>query len=177
MAYGSDADEAFPEAPDFQCSWTQFEYYYAHQQGKKVIGWVCAPGLSRKDFVETGANPGEIARKQRLQEEHRQRVASGEFTGTPLAGKVKRMLNEHVNSMEELLPAVAASVASVHGFGGTLSFEPNLHQLPPRPLGFVGRQSDLAELRAKKLCRRHSAHRPAGHGRHWQDGPRAGAGP
>ncbi len=148
MASGSDADESFPEVPGFQCSWTQFEYYYAHQQGKTVIALVCAPVLSRKDFAETGANAGDIARKQRLQGEHRQRVASGKFTGTPLAGKVKRTLNENVNSLEELLQAVAASVASVLELAGTLSFKPKLHTLPPRPVGFIGRETDLTKLRA-----------------------------
>ena len=38
MAYGSDADEPFPDAPAYECSWTQFEYYFAHHQGKKVTG-------------------------------------------------------------------------------------------------------------------------------------------
>ena len=48
MAFGSDADQPFPEAPGFQCSWTQFEYYHAHQQKKDVIAFVCAPRLSKK---------------------------------------------------------------------------------------------------------------------------------
>ena len=147
MAYGSDAEEPLPDVPRFQCSWTQFEYYYAHEQSKKVIAFVCAPDLSRRDFVETGADTADIARKQRLQQEHRQRVASGEFTGTPLASRIKRTLNEGVNSWEQLLQAIAASVASVHGLAGSLSFEPRLHTLPDRPIGFVGREADLAKLR------------------------------
>ena len=32
LGYGSDATDPFTYAPDFQCSWTQFEYYHAHQQ-------------------------------------------------------------------------------------------------------------------------------------------------
>jgi hypothetical protein len=80
-------------------------------------------------------------------------VTSGEFTGTPLAGKIKRTLNEQVNSMEELLQAVAASVATIHGLTGTsgLCLQPKLHQLPPIPQGFVGREADLATLRAQNL--------------------------
>ena len=147
MAYGADADKPFPDAPGFQCSWTQFEYYYAHQQGKKVIAFVCAPDLSHRDFAETGAGAADIARRQRLQQEHRQRVASGEFTGTPLAAGVQRTLNEEVNSWDQLLQAIAAAVTSVHGLAGNLSFEPRLHTLPDRPLVFVGREADLAKLR------------------------------
>ncbi len=33
MGCGSDATAPFPDAPAFQCSWTQFEYYHAHERG------------------------------------------------------------------------------------------------------------------------------------------------
>src|SRR5690606_26921082 len=52
LGYGSHATAPFPEASDFQCSWTQFEYYRAHQQGKDVIAFVCAPELSATGFQE-----------------------------------------------------------------------------------------------------------------------------
>ncbi|MCX7049002.1 MAG: tetratricopeptide repeat protein [Candidatus Sumerlaeota bacterium] len=190
MGYGSDAQDPFPEAPGFQCSWTQFEYYFAHQQKKDVIAYVCAPNLSKAKFAEKGA-AAERKRKARLQQEHRQRVESGKFDGTPLAGKVKRTCNETVDSVQALLKAVAAAVGTLHkldqdscakaqqqlydlaaaveridaGVGtanekldsilALLMAKPQsagepalrLHQLPLRPEGFVGRESDLDALR------------------------------
>ncbi len=151
-AYGAEAHDAFPDSSGFQCSWTQFEYYYAHQQGKKVIAFATGQDLTCLGFAEKGDNAADIERKKRLQKAHYDRVLSGEFTDTPFAGKVKRTLNERVRSMEELLQAVAASVASVHGFAdvGEITVQPSLHQLPPNPLdqGFVGREADLQKLRA-----------------------------
>ena len=54
--YGSHATDAFPDAPAFQCSWTQFEYYYAHQQRKPVFAAVLHPDLSKPGFAEEGAS-------------------------------------------------------------------------------------------------------------------------
>jgi hypothetical protein len=47
MGYGSDATDPFTEAPGFQCSWTQFEYYHGHREKMDLIAFVCAPGLFR----------------------------------------------------------------------------------------------------------------------------------
>ncbi len=74
LGYGSHAQSPFPEAPEFQCSWTQFEYYQAHAMGKKVIAFACAPSLSADGFVEKG-DPSERAHKAQLQLRHR----SGSF--------------------------------------------------------------------------------------------------
>ena len=136
MGYGSDAADPFPAMPGFECSWTQFEYYHAHEKGKDVIAFVCAPDLSLAGFVEKG-DAAAIARKQRLQKEHRERVASGEFDATPLAGKVGRTSNEHVDSVQSLLKAVAAAVGTLHKLGESgkavsaeLEVMRSLHQLP-----------------------------------------------
>jgi tetratricopeptide (TPR) repeat protein len=153
LGYGSHADEPFASVPAFQCSWTQFEYYYAHAKDKDVIAFVCAPGLSAAGFVEEG-DDAERQLKARLQKEHRDRVASGKFDGTPLAGR-KRTLNETVDSVEKLLQAVSAAVATLHRLTseqerlqGELTRERFLHQLPPRPTRFVGREDELRRLRA-----------------------------
>ena len=113
LGYGSHATAPFPGHPAFQCSWTQFEYYHAHQQGKDVIAFVCAPDLSTPGFTEEHASPAELALKQRLQREHRQRVATGEFTGTPLEGKTPRTCNEAAHTPGKLLESVAAAVGTL----------------------------------------------------------------
>lgn len=155
MGYGADADLLDPAMPGFQCSWIQFEYYYAHQQGIDVIAFVCAPDLSEK-FAEAGKDAADIARKTKLQLEHRDRVSTGKFEGTPLAGKVKRTSNEQVDSVQTLMKAVAGAVGTLHKFGTAgqavqqaLSLRGSLHQLPPNPRlsGFVGRTKDLEILR------------------------------
>lgn len=113
MGYGSDATDPFPAAPAFQCSWTQFEYYHAHEKGKDVIAFVCAPNLSAPDFKEESANAADLARKQRLQTEHRARVTSGQFTGTPLETNVPRTVNETADSAGKLLESVACAVGTL----------------------------------------------------------------
>ena len=53
LAYGSEPETpAFPEFPDFQCSYTQFEYYYAHAKKTPVIAFVCAPDFPYLPFDE-----------------------------------------------------------------------------------------------------------------------------
>ena len=107
LGYGSDATDPFPAAPAFQCSWTQFAYYHGHQEKKAIIAFVCAPSLSKTGFVEKGTDAADIARKQRLQRKHRQRVGHGTFENTPVTAQ--RTSNESVASVGKLLTAVAAA--------------------------------------------------------------------
>lgn len=149
-AYGSDADEPFPGVPGFQCSWTQFEYYHAHESGKKVFAFVCEGGLVPAGFVENGADAGDIERRRRLQHEHRLRVETGAFNGTPLEGKARRALNQKIGSMEEFIGAVAAAVAEMKEAteaGEEIAVRPEMHTVPPPKLGFVGRGQDIEKLR------------------------------
>lgn len=113
LGYGSHAQAPFPEAPEFQCSWTQFEYYHAHATGKDVIAFACAPSLSVSGFRETG-DEAERKLKARLQWSHRDRVVSGKFDGTPLEGKIERTSNETIASVQNLLEATAAAVGTLH---------------------------------------------------------------
>lgn len=94
--YGADAGSterpAFPDFPSFRCSWTQFEYYYAHQLGKDVYAFVMAPGSATR--TETASNNDQLAELQHhIQQAHRQRIISGKFEGTPVHG-VRRTLND-----------------------------------------------------------------------------------
>ncbi len=150
MGYGGHAHEPFAENPDFRCSWTQFEYYYAHSLGKPVIGVVLASDLSTFGFAETGADADE---KTLLQEAHRQRVASGKFDGTPLTAK-SRTLNREANSIHDLFRVIGAAIGELHLLGASgekavsaLSLRPSRFQLPPVKAGFTGRETDLETLR------------------------------
>lgn len=119
--YGGSAAEPFLDAPGFKCSWTQFEYYHAHQQGKDVIAFVCAPNLSAKNFVEKDDPLCTATEKKELQEKHRQRVAKGSFIGTPLEaqftnpdGTQRRTANEAEATTEgKLLEHVAAAIGTL----------------------------------------------------------------
>ncbi len=80
-----------------------------------MIAFVCAPDLSQTNFVEKGKDATDIARKQRLQDEHRERVRRGTFDDTPLqTPDGKRTSNETVASVAALLTAVAAAVGTLH---------------------------------------------------------------
>ena len=65
MGYGGHATDPFPAAPGFQCSWTQFEYYRAHERKKDVIAFVCAPNLSAT--VKTWGEDGEEGRSTKVE--------------------------------------------------------------------------------------------------------------
>ena len=154
IGYGFHAQDPFPADPAFQCSWTQFEYYFAHSltgSGKKaVIAYVCDPDLSTKDLVEEG-DATEQAVKRSLQDAHRDRVRSGEFTGTPLEGVVPRTSNESIGSVEELLQAVAAAVGTLKNverdsiLRAQQELQPIWHA-PQRVGRLFGRQTELATL-------------------------------
>lgn len=114
VAYGAEPDHPpFPDAPDFRCSYTQFEYYYAHRRGKQVIAFVCAPDFPYLPFTEKGADDADRERRRRLQLAHRERVSTGRFTGTPLDGHPQRPLSEPIADVRALLTAVAAAVGTI----------------------------------------------------------------
>jgi hypothetical protein len=119
MAYGAEPEEpAFPSQPGFKCSYTQFEYYYAHQQDKQVIAFVCAERFPYKPFIEKATNDDQADRERRrlLQVEHRKRVAQGGFAGTPLDGHPVRPLSESLADSRQLLQAVAGAVGTIRDF-------------------------------------------------------------
>lgn len=113
LGYGTHADAPFPESPNFQCSWTQFEYYYSHHLGKDVIAFVCAPSLSAPNFLEKGSTKEKELKKE-AQRQHRERVESGRFDKTPLEGLAARTSNEPVDSQASLLKAVAGAVSALN---------------------------------------------------------------
>ncbi len=143
VAYGAEPEQApFPERPDFRCSYTQFEYYYAHQQGKRVIAFVCAPDFPYLPFTEKAKDDADRERRRQLQLAHRQRVSSGFFTGTPWEGQAFRPLSESIADPKELLIAVTAAV-------GTLI------NVPHRPTGRFPRclvSSPFPSARRIPLC-------------------------
>lgn len=128
MGYGAHAVNPFFSPPGkipFQCSWTQFEYYYAHSTGKDVIAFVCASGLSRPGYeVDEKGGPGELALKARLQMEHRDRVESGKFDDTPLAGKPRTLNERTVTTVQDLMRTMMAAVAKLARASHSTSINP-----------------------------------------------------
>jgi hypothetical protein len=117
LAYGSEPEYLlFAEHPNFRCSYTQFEYYYAHQQGKPVIAYVCADVFPYLSFSEKGKDDAEREQRRLLQIAHRERVSKGRFSGTPLEGKPHRPLSEPIADVAALLQAVSAAVGTILGF-------------------------------------------------------------
>lgn|GEM_PF-2371514 len=114
IAYGAEPERPpFPDHPDFLCSYTQFEYYYAHTQGKSVIAFVCAEDFPYLDFVEAGDSEPDRRRRLQLQEQHRERVKSGRFHDTPLDSLIDRPKTEPVADVSVLLQSVAAAVGTI----------------------------------------------------------------
>lgn len=112
--FGSTADKPFPEDPAFRCSWTQYEYYYAHQQCKPVFALTCGPALADPSFEE---RPDELTveEKQALQKAHCARVASGRFADTPLSDTTRfsrTSNNREVQSTREHLLKAAISICA-----------------------------------------------------------------
>ncbi len=110
---------------------------------KPVLAYACGGKLSTPGFTEPG-DARSRSRKARLQREHWERVRTGTFDRTPLAGRAKQVLNESVDDVEKLLGAVAAAVLKLHQLGDAAPrvaaemVRRNLNQLPPRPALFVG---------------------------------------
>ena len=162
LAYGAEPEQpAFPSHPGFKCSYTQFEYYYAHQKGMKVIAFVCAAEFPYLPFTEHGVDDADRDRRRGLQAAHRERVAKGRFTGTPLEGLPHRPLCETIADVGGLMAALAGAVGTIRDHAPTLDLAAahqellglkSLHQLPPLPPGFVGRTADLAVLRARRAA-------------------------
>lgn len=120
--YGADASFPFPEAPEFECSWTQFEYYYAHKKEKHVYAFVMAPGKV-PEVEREGWSAEDLVRRKSLQIAHRMRVTTGRFENTPLAG-LTRTCNERneVRDELELLQHLIAFVRQTqHDWGETKS--------------------------------------------------------
>ncbi len=122
FGYGSHADQPFPEAPEFQCSWTQFEYYFSVREGKNLFAFVTGPELSKSGFEEKSTSLEEKNKLANLQEQHRGRVLSGRFEETPLLGTAPRKSTEIAESEGALFAAVTAVVSQLaktnpHGFG------------------------------------------------------------
>jgi tetratricopeptide (TPR) repeat protein len=96
--YGADSGDtqfpSFPGTPDFLCSWTQFEYYYAHALDKDVYAFVMAadgvPEQLRESWTED-----DLRLRQVLQQTHRERVFSGKFEGTPVSLKQRTLNDRH----------------------------------------------------------------------------------
>jgi hypothetical protein len=67
LAYGVDPDQpAVAEHPEFQCSYTQYEYYYAHLHRKQLIAFVCAVEFPYLQFTEKGADDADRERRRMI---------------------------------------------------------------------------------------------------------------
>ena len=112
--FGSTAAAPFPEMPGFLCSWTQYEYYYAHSfdadpaRRKQIFAIVCGPTLRSPTFTEKDDATLTAAQKDPLQEAHCQRIFSGKFDGTPLAG-LPRTVN-HAKPIDDNAAALRAAI-------------------------------------------------------------------
>ena len=114
IAYGAEPEQpAFPSHPAFKCSYTQFEYYYAHQQAKQVFAFVCTEDFPYLPFKEKAKDDADRERRRLLQVAHRERVAKGRFDGTPLEGHPKRPLSETIADVSKLLQGVAAALGTI----------------------------------------------------------------
>jgi len=99
--FGSTAAAPFPEMPGFLCSWTQYEYYYAHSfdadpaRRKQIFAIVCGPTLRSPTFTEKDDATLTADQKAPLQEAHCQRIFSGKFDATPLASLPRTVNHGH----------------------------------------------------------------------------------
>jgi len=112
--FGSTAAAPFPEIPGFLCSWTQYEYYYAHSfdgdpvHRKQIFAIVCGPTLRSPTFTEKDDATLTAAQKAPLQEAHCQRIFSGKFDATPLAS-LPRTVN-HGQPINDNAAALRAAI-------------------------------------------------------------------
>lgn len=135
LAYGAEPEQpTFADHADFKCSYTQFEYYYAHQTGRPVIAFVCGPHFPYLSFTEKAKDDADRERRRTLQLAHRERVANGRFTGTPLDGHAIRPLSETVGDVGTLLQAVAAAIGTIRDSSPTrlASVQTELRELATR---------------------------------------------
>jgi tetratricopeptide (TPR) repeat protein len=157
LAYGSEPEQAaFDTQPDFKCSYTQFEYYYAHYKGKQVIAFVCAENFPYLAYTEKGEDETDLERRRELQKAHRVRVAEGRFTGTPLEGHPDRPLSEPIADINALLQAVAAAVGTILSADRTTAIQTGLRSamidlthfdvFKYAPAELIGRDGELKML-------------------------------
>ena len=112
--FGSTAAAPFPEMPGFLCSWTQYEYYYAHSfdadpvHRKQIFAIVCGPTLRSPTFTEKDDATLTAAQKAPLQEAHCQRIFSGKFDASPLAS-LPRTVN-HGQPINDNAAALRAAI-------------------------------------------------------------------
>ncbi len=113
--YGGEpkAEIAFPEEPNFRCSYTQFEYYYACQQHKQVISIVCGDRFPYSPFAERGATPEDRALYRGLQDGHRKRVQGGWLTDTPAAGYPGRHYASSADDKDQLWQEILAAIRKI----------------------------------------------------------------
>ncbi len=116
--YGDSAGTPFPQAPQFECSWTQFEYYYAAEKKKPIFAFVLGPELSEVGFKERAPTAKQRKRLAALQEQHRKRVRAGTFDDTPLAGLTlpdppPRRLNQEAKDKKEFLTGLSSVISQL----------------------------------------------------------------
>lgn len=132
QAYGGEPDgPAFPEYPEFRCSYTQFEYYYAHSKGKKVFAFLCGDKFPLREFLETGKDSVERQIRRNLQALHRERVKTGTFQNTPWESSGFRTWNELLESTSSMLKATAAVIGTIRD----LENDPKAKQTPSNAIG------------------------------------------
>lgn len=95
IAYGSEPD--LPPYPEFRCSYTQMEFYEAKRRGKLVYTIICGTDFPYDSFT------AEDVSLRTLQEAHRRRLLSGDFTSTPIAhlASAGKPFRAHVESSHE----------------------------------------------------------------------------
>ena len=160
LGYGSHATAPFPDSPDFRCSWTQFEYYHAHEHDIPVIAYPCAPEVCAFERDEDGT-ASEREEKAALQKAHRDRVSSGWFHGTPLESRGRTVNGPEIRCETDLTIRIAEAVGTLSRQQGTpAAVAPALEQAREKLLtlrslftlhapkdGFTGREKELTDLR------------------------------
>jgi tetratricopeptide (TPR) repeat protein len=128
MRYGAEPDPAQLPPGTPRRSYTQMEYDLAVELDRKVYTFICP-----SDFPYDPGASGEDEEKRRLQEEHRQRLQSGERIYTPVADRqtlatrvrelkvelqtLREEFDRHKVRMFAAAAAVAAALLAIVGLG------------------------------------------------------------